>query len=202
MGTDPDTSPGVFGFLSVFPAGLLVGLALGLPPDFTPSSVYIIVGLMVNSILSACLLVSGRRIYAVSFWSPVILIVFTLGLRGFVSKKLNAEIPNPYIELLPKGATEVRSEVIREGFDYTIYMKANLSQNGFTQFIEEVGLKQSDSERSLFMEKGEVLAWWNPRFSSDQYMLEQYSEASSGEMSSYVWGTYKNGHLFLIHVDH
>jgi hypothetical protein len=65
------------GFLTVYPGGIAVGLALNRPPDQTPFALYILLGMGVNLGICAVLMLTRKRLHALAFFAPVVCMLAT-----------------------------------------------------------------------------------------------------------------------------
>lgn len=66
-----------------------------------------------------------------------------------------------YTVHLPDDATNVMTERIQQGIDYSIYLKATVSPEGFKLFCDHLDLSQEPNKRqqSEFADES-IRAWW------------------------------------------
>ena len=102
---------------------------------------------------------------------------------------------------LPEKATEIEEWSWSDGFlpDYTYFMRARVSESGFTEFITKLDLTLHTASRSYsqdvsmlswhYSPEGNV-AWWNP----SESLQETYVSESS---DTWTFAKYEGGFLYF-----
>ena len=106
---------------------------------------------------------------------------------------------NPYVKLLPVGATEIRTETVPAGIDYSFFIKAKVSDSEFAEFIKAAGLQEGGTQDGDLQED-KVKTWWNPRRSRPYYGTIKY-RTDGKSVQALVWATYEEGYLYFKYTD-
>ena len=106
---------------------------------------------------------------------------------------------NPYLDMLPDGAQEVRSQTIPAGIDYSFFLKAKVSPTEFAKFVEAACLGEGGAQ-DVNLQEDEVKAWWYPKRSGVYYGLLKRREDSDA-IGAILWATYEDGYLYFKYTD-
>jgi hypothetical protein len=82
-------------------------------------------------------------------------------LISLIQSGCSKEPVTDYTQFLPKDATDVITEQIRQGIDYSIYLKATVSHEGFKEFCNNLKLSKGLSPRaqSDYVDES-IREWW------------------------------------------
>lgn len=133
-----------------------------------------------------------------NWWRGLLLVpVVILSVSGvwLVVKRLAEP---PVIAALPSSASDVRTSLVEYPPDYILFVKARISPEGFTQYIESLELSKVDGA-TLSAEERATLQW-NLRESPRWWDCSDEVEGTFLHISGKLWiyAKLEEGHVYLI----
>lgn len=114
-----------------------------------------------------------------------------------------------YTVHLPGNATDVMTERVQQGIDYSIYLKATVSPEGFKLFCDHLDLSIEPNTRrqSKFADES-IRAWWIiskkdgiDEVSHHYYTRNIYREDDPESITDTLAAFYYNGNLYFQHTN-
>jgi hypothetical protein len=114
-----------------------------------------------------------------------------------------------YTVYLPNDATEVITQKIQQGIDYSIYLKANVTPEGFKVFCDNLELSKEPNEReqSEFSEESIREWWFIPPEEGEEHVRHHYYSRNilREDRPEFIRDTltafYYNGNLYFQHMN-
>jgi hypothetical protein len=114
-----------------------------------------------------------------------------------------------YTQFLPKDATDVITQRIRQGIDYSIYLKATVSPEGFKVFCDNLKLSKEPNRRaqSDYVDES-IREWWlisnkdsENDIMHDYYTRNVFRQDNLERISDTLSAFYYSGSVYFKHTN-
>lgn len=114
-----------------------------------------------------------------------------------------------YTIYLPDGANGVITQRIQQGIDYSIYLKATVTPEGFKEFCDNLELKQEPEKwpQSEFVDDS-IREWWlipkstdNIDFKHYYFTRNLYDKDNPERITDVLSAFYYNGSVYFQHTN-
>lgn len=112
-----------------------------------------------------------------------------------------------YSIYLPNDATDVITQRIQQGIDYSIYLKATVSPEGFKVFCDnlELSIEPSKWEQSEFVDES-IREWWlipsnDKKIKHEHFTRNIFSKDDPERITDVLSAFHYNGSIYFQHTN-